>query len=114
MQQEKFENALDFLPEAMVDEMLKKHREVVSNLSTQLREVGRAKHTIRQKLEELSLIRNVNDILGQRSYTTTVGIDGSYVVIKQLSLDTVAVAAVAVEGLYPQKRPDIGRSHNTL
>src|SRR5207237_714585 len=45
----------------------------------------------------------VNDILGQRSYTTTVGIDGSYVVIKQLALDTVAVAAVAVEGLVPPK-----------
>jgi len=103
LQHEKFENALDFLPEAMVDEMLKKHREVVGNLSTQLHEVGRVKQTIRQKLEELKLIRNVNDILGQRSYVTTVGIDGSYVVIKQLSLDTVAVAAVAVEGLVPPK-----------
>src|SRR5438132_6500882 len=87
----------------MVDEMLKKHGEVVKNLGNQLREVSRAKQSIREKLEELRLIRNVNDILGQRSYTTTVGIDGSYVVIKQLALDTVAVAAVAVEGLVPPK-----------
>ncbi|SRR6266487_91254 len=103
LEQEKFENALDFLPEAMVAEMLKKHADVVNSLGNQLREVSLAKQSIRQKLEELGLVRNVNDILGQRSYTTTVGIDGSFVVIKQLSLDTVAVAAVAVEGLVPPK-----------
>src|SRR6266487_517782 len=103
LEQEKFENALDFLPEAMVAEMLKKHADVVNSLGNQLREVSLAKQSIRQKLEELGLVRNVNDILGQRSYTTTVGIDGSFVVIKQLSLDTVAVAAVAVEGLVPPR-----------
>src|SRR5438552_3012304 len=52
---EKPENALDFLPEAMVDEMLKRHLEVVNNLGNQLRDVGRSKQAVREKLEQLGL-----------------------------------------------------------
>lgn len=105
MRETKPENPLDFLPEALVDEMLKKHHAIVSDLGQQLREVGKVKESVRIGLQELGLLKNVNDLLSQRSYATTVGVDGSYVIIKQLSLDTVAVAAVAVEGLVPPKEP---------
>jgi hypothetical protein len=99
----KFQSSLDFLPEAMVEEMLRKHDGVISNTREQIKRISEIRKTIKNKLEDIALLKNVNEVLHQKSYPTTVGIDGAYVVINQLSLDTVAVAAVAVEGLIPPK-----------
>lgn len=97
------ESSLDFLPEAMVEEMLRKHEKVISDTRGQIQKISEIRGLIKKKLEDIGLLKNVNEMLSQKSYPTTVGIDGAYVVINQLSLDTVAVAAVAVEGLIPPK-----------
>ncbi len=99
----KYESPLDFLPESMVDEMLQKHGEVVQSVSDRLREIENIKTPVREKLIELGQLRNVNELLRQKSYPTTVGVDGTYAVIRQLSLDTTGIAGVAVEGLVPPK-----------
>jgi len=95
------ESPLDYLPEAMVNEMLQKHASVVEGLSNRLREIEQIKTTLREKLLELKLLRNVSGILGQKTYPTTAGVDGTYAAIRQLALDTVGIAGVAVEGLVP-------------
>ena len=58
---------------------------------------------MREKLGEIGILRNINDLVKTPNHTTTVGIDGTYNIIKQLSVDTLAIAAVAVEGLIPPK-----------
>jgi hypothetical protein len=97
------DNPLDFLPEAMVDEMLQGHSDMVRTVAGRLEEVVRVKKFVRSKLKEIGKLKKVNDYVGQRSYPTTVGVDGTYALIRQVSLDTVGVAAVAVEGLIPPK-----------
>jgi hypothetical protein len=97
------DNPLDFLPEAMVDEMLQGHSDMVRLVAGRLEEVVRVKEFVRSKLKEIGKLKKVNDYVGQRSYPTTVGVDGTYALIRQVSLDTVGVAAVAVEGLVPPK-----------
>jgi len=96
-------SSLDFLPEALVDEMLKKSDGIISEIRVQIESVSELKTPIRLKLEEIGLLRNIAELLAQKTYPTTVGIDGTYSVIKQLSIDTVAIAAVAVEGLIPPR-----------
>ena len=94
---------LDFLPEALVDEMLNQTRGIISEIQFQIENISKLKNPIRLKLEEIGLLRNFAELLAQKTYPTTVGIDGTYSVIKQLSIDTAAIAAVAVEGLIPPK-----------
>ena len=96
-------SSLDYLPEALVDEMLSKTDGIISKIRVQIECISKLKNPIRLKLEEIGLLRNVAELLAQKTYPTTVGIDGTYSVIKQLSIDTVAIAAVAVEGLIPPK-----------
>jgi len=103
MKVEKQESPLDYLPEAMVEEMLSKHGDVVKGVSTRLLEIEKMKEPIREGLSKSGLLKNINDILRQKSYPTTVGVDGTYAVIRQLSLDTVGISGVAVEGLIPPK-----------
>jgi len=98
-----YTSPLDFLPEAMVDEMLARQKEVVESLATQISQIANIKMDIRRKLEELNQLKNVNELIQRRGYPTTVGVDGSYGIIRHLSLDTVGLAAVAVEGLVPPR-----------
>jgi len=95
--------ALDFLPEALVDEMLNKTDGIIDKIRIQIESISKLKNPIRSKLKEIGLLRNIAELLAQKTYPTTVGIDGTYSIIKQLSIDTVAIAAVAVEGLLPPK-----------
>lgn len=96
-------HSLDFLPEALVEELLTKNNEVIHRVRSQLKEISALKYGMRQKLGEIGILRNINDLVIYPNHTTTVGIDGTYSIIKQLSVDTVAIAAVAVEGLIPPK-----------
>jgi hypothetical protein len=94
---------LDFLPEALVEELLTKNGEVIYRVRNQIKEISALKHDMRRKLGEIGLLRNIDDIVFYPNHTTTVGVDGTYNIIKQLSVDTVAIAAVAVEDLIPPK-----------
>jgi len=94
---------LDFLPEILVAEMLNQTSGIMSEIQFQIENISKLKNSIRLKLEEIGLLRNIAELLAQKTHPTTVGIDGTYSVIKQLSIDTVAIAAVAVEGLIPPK-----------
>ena len=94
---------LDFLPEAMVNEMLQKQTSVIEQVGTRIKEFSKIKEKIRQKLIETNLLKNFAEEVHQISYPTTVGVDGTRSIIRQLSLDTAAVASVAVEGLVPPK-----------
>jgi hypothetical protein len=96
---------LDFLPEAMVEEMLKRQSGVIQNVGKRIKALSEIKGKIRQKLEETNLLRNFGEEVSSPTYPTTAGVDGTRSVMKQLSLDTAAVAAIAVEGLIPPKEP---------
>lgn len=94
---------LDFLPEAMVQEMLQKQNQVIEQVENDMIQLGAAKKEVREKLVELGLLKNFAELVDLRSYPTTTGVDGTYSIIKQLSIDSVATAAVAVEGLVPPR-----------
>jgi hypothetical protein len=102
MKEEKVSD-LDFLPEAMVEEMLKKQSEVIEKIDNKIREFVKIKEDIRRVLKNNNLMRSFADELTPPSYPTTAGVDGTRSIIRQLSLDTAAIAAVAVEGLIPPK-----------
>ena len=105
-------SALDFLPEALVDEMLTKSDSIVHEIRLQLVKISEIKKTARTLLEDIGLLRNIDEFKSPKKSPTTVGIDGTYCIIKQLSLDTVAIAAVGVEGLTPKaERPWDGPKH---
>lgn len=103
MREEKPRKDLDFLPEAMVQDMLSKQAEVIGRIGGDIKKLGSLKARIREELISAGLIRNFADEARQRSYPTTAGVDGTRSRIMQLSMDTAAVAAVAVEGLTPPR-----------
>jgi len=94
---------LDFLPEAMVEEMLSKQKDVIGRIGGRIRNLSSIKEEARGILSDIGLLKNFTNIVRQKSYPTTVGTDGSNSRIMQLSMDTSAVAAVAVEGLIPPR-----------
>ncbi len=94
---------LDFLPEALVEEMLQKQNEMIKQIEARISEVSNLKKILRDKLQEIGILTKYSDYSEVKSYPTTCGVDGTYSVIKQLSIDSVAMAAVAVEGLTPPK-----------
>ena len=96
---------LDFLPEAMVEEMLKRQNGVIQRVGNRIKDLSKIKGKIRQKLEKTNLLRNLGEEISSPTYPTTAGVDGTRSIMKQLSLDTAAVAAIAVEGLIPPKEP---------
>jgi len=103
----KVPEGLDFLPEELVREMLDKYRVVINNINEYLSQLKNIRQEIRKILNDKKMLRNVNELIQQHIYPTTVGVDGSLARIKQIALDTVAVAAVAVEGLIPPREERI-------
>ncbi len=91
------------LPEALLEELLTKNSEIIYQVRSQVKEIAGLKFRMREKLGEIGLLRNLSEVIESQNHSTTVGIDGTINVIKQLSIDTVAIAAVAVEGLIPPK-----------
>lgn len=104
---EEIKRDLDFLPEAMVEEMLSKQKEVIKRIGANLQKLSSLKAKVREALLNLGVIRDFADVVRQKSYPTTVGVDGTRSRIMQLSMDTAAVAAVAVEGLVPPREEKI-------
>lgn len=107
MVEEKTRRDLDFLPEAMVKEMLDKQGNVIARTGKNLRDLSSLKDKARNELLESGKLKNFAEEVRQRSYPTTAGVDGTRSRIMQLSVDTAAVAAVAVEGLVPPRESRI-------
>ena len=87
------------LPQALVEEMLAKSTDIGDGVVKSFREVKKKKKEIRKQLKREDLLTD------ERYYPskvpTTCGVDGAFAVEQLLSLDLVACAAVAVEGLAP-------------
>ncbi|MCW4044887.1 MAG: DNA double-strand break repair nuclease NurA [Candidatus Bathyarchaeota archaeon] len=94
---------LDFLPEALVEEMLRSQKEMIEQIECAMKEMSTTKNKLRDKLLEIGRLKNVSEFVKVKSYPTTCGVDGTYSIIKQLSIDSVALAAFAVEGLIPPR-----------
>jgi len=97
---EKIEQLFAELPEALVEEMLSKSEEVGNSLYASFKEIEKNKEDLRRQLFNNGFLKRASEI-GYPAIPTTCGIDGSYAVERLLSIDFVACAAVAVEGLTP-------------
>jgi hypothetical protein len=94
---------LDFLPEELVRDMLSQYKGIINDINNELLKLEKLKEKVRKILENKGMLKNDNALIKPTIYPTTVGVDGSWSVIKQVALDIVAIAAVAVEGLIPPK-----------
>jgi len=88
------------LPEALVEEMLSKSEEVGDTLYASFKEIEKNRENWRRQLSDNGILKRASDI-DYPDIPTTCGVDGSYTVERLLSIDFVACAAVAVEGLTP-------------
>ena len=99
---------IDDLPEAMFEEALRKYEaNILNKVNSYLTNVSDLREVIREKLYNLNLLRNIGEIVQHKRYPTTCATDGAYAINKQLTVDVVAIAAVAVEGLIPPKEDRI-------
>ena len=97
---EKIEQPFVELPEALVEEMLAKSEEVGESLYDSFEEIKKSKEDLRKQLSDNGILRRASEI-SYPAIPTTCGVDGAYAVERLLSIDFVACAAVAVEGLTP-------------
>lgn len=88
------------LPAALVEEMLVESEQVAEALSAGFRRLRAEREQLRQALERHGMLVH-ESALGYPPLPTTCGVDGSYAIERLLSVDLVACAAVAVEGLTP-------------
>ncbi len=99
---------IDDLPEAMFEEALRKYEDnVFKEVNSYLVKISEFKEKIRDKLYDLGILKNFGEIVRYKRYPTTCGVDGAYAINKQLTMDVVAIAGVAVEGLVPPKEERI-------
>jgi hypothetical protein len=87
------------LPQALVEQMLAKSADIGDSVVKSFREVKKKKKEIRIQLRRAELL--TSDVYYPSKVPTTCGVDGAFAVEQLLSLDLVACAAVAVEGLAP-------------
>ena len=88
------------LPQALVEEMFGKSRELSSGVADHISQIHKKKDELRSALKEK--LRHESEIIRTPKFPTAVGVDGSYYSDKLLATDFVAMAAVAVEGLIPR------------
>ncbi|WP_297090642.1 DNA double-strand break repair nuclease NurA [Thermococcus sp.] len=100
------ESPLDFLPEAMVDDMISQYSTTVfPAVDSYLKHLQKLKGKMRHALEQKELLKSSGDILEYRGIDPTVcGVDGAYAISRQIAVDVVGIAAVAVEGLPPYEK----------
>ena len=99
--EERLDSPFKELPQALVDDMLSKCDALGAGLLSSFSDMQKQKGEIRRILSDKGLLKKETDIYQSPANPTTCGVDGSYVVEKLLSMDIVAVAGVAVEGLTP-------------
>lgn len=95
------EHPFEDLPEGLVEEMLKRSKQISTEMTAQFGKIYEDKEKIRQALYKAHLLHNINDLPITTTYPTSSGIDGAYAVERLVSTDFACVAAVAVEGLTP-------------
>ena len=109
------QNPLDFLPEAMVAEMLRKYNiGVLSKVSSYILNLKDVKGKIREFLINEGLLRSSGEIVHYRIDPTVCGVDGAYAIGRQISIDVIGVAAVAVEGLPPHEKREWEKPHHIV
>lgn len=86
------------LPASLVEEVLQRASEVGDALCDALEHLKKGREDYRKALQSIVLHESS---LGYPPFPTTCGIDGSYAIERLLTVDLVAAAAVAVEGLTP-------------
>ena len=103
------------LPAALVEEVLSRTGEVGDRLLETFQDLKRTRAEMREKLVESNLVMN-EAALGYPPSPTTCAADGSYAIERLLTVDLVAAAAVAVEGLTPpsEKRHWADPHHGTF
>ena len=93
-------NTFGDLPQALVDELLKRGQSVGKKLFRFFDDLQKKKFKLHQDLERLRLLRKESDYNIQIT-PTTCGIDGACAKEELLSIDLLTAAAVAIEGLIP-------------
>jgi hypothetical protein len=88
------------LPQALVEELLKKCEEIGRSLVCNFEQMRNLRESIRTTLKKDGFLRN-KATLKYQPIPTCCAVDGVYAVEKMLSNDIVAAAAVAIEGLTP-------------
>lgn len=88
------------LPQAMLNEMLERGTELSQNLLESLENLHVRKGEFRERLTTDGWLCRDND-LPIISAPTTCGVDGASIVERLMSVDLIAAAAVAIEGLIP-------------
>jgi len=103
------------LPEALVEELLSRSECIGAELHGALKGVLDRKKELRDQLQDRGYVNRDSD-LESIDIPTTCGVDGSYAIERLLSVDLVACAAVAVEGVTPpsEKRPWLRPVHMTF
>lgn len=93
-------NTFGDLPQALVEELLEKSQGVGKTLFKVFDGVQKKKSQFRKGLEKSGLLKKEADF-GIPTPPTTCGVDGAYAKEELLSVDLLAAAAVALEGLTP-------------
>ncbi|MFX1284721.1 MAG: DNA double-strand break repair nuclease NurA [Promethearchaeota archaeon] len=91
------------LPQSLVKEMLNQCTGLSHELSTSFGNIINKKDNLREKLLEKNYLMKDTDFPNDLELPTTCGVDGSFIIENLLSVDVLAVAGVAVEGLIPPK-----------
>lgn len=93
-------NTFGDLPQALVEELLEKSQGVGKTLFSVFDNVQKKRGQLRNELEGSGLLKKEADF-GITTPPTTCGVDGAYAKEELLSVDLLAGAAVALEGLTP-------------
>lgn len=93
-------NTFGDLPQALVEEMLNKSQEVGNALLQVSNDIQTKKAILRKNLEDSKLLRRDSEF-SVVVPPTTCGVDGACAKEELLSVDILAAAAVALEGLTP-------------
>ena len=100
MDDKKQQTTFGDLPQSLVKELLEKSEDVGKALSASFIKIHKNKENLKQDLKNAGVLKKENDY---RVITppTTCGVDGAYAKEELLSVDLLACAAVALEGLTP-------------
>ena len=88
------------LPQALVEEVLKRTDGIEQELLQSFEELRVQKEDLRKQLVDTGLLKDASSLPVVQS-PTTCGVDGSYAIERLLATDVVVAGAVAVEGLIP-------------
>lgn len=100
MDDKKQQTTFGDLPQALVKELLDKSQGVGAALFKSFSKIQKDKQKLRVGLEKSNRLAKESDF-SITSPPTTCGVDGSYAKEELLSVDLLAAAAVAIEGLTP-------------